>query len=417
MARILSDWLSGYLKYTERSEAPPLFDLWSGLFCLGAALGRKTYLEYDRLHFPNFFIMLIGPPGCGKGVAMNDCYSILSCLEGSLENQFTLCAESTTPPGFIHHFSNASRFIRDMPSEYDTNVISPFIVLSSEISVFFRRDYADLVESITDLYDFARPVWKHLPKTSTLCDEIRGPFLSILGGTTTDKFHKVLPAEILNGGFLARVTGVYSEERGFCIQARKTDEEKELRDALRADLIAISKLKGGFEWTPEWEQKYTEWRQGLRNRHPGAVSHLSEYFERRPTHLIKLCQALAVSSSDELLFTGDVFDRALQTARVTEREMPKIYRGFGRNPLAEVLVQIEREILRLGKTDTGHLSETFESICTYDELLACLKALARRKPNPAIRVSASGKKDNFKEPIYDVMVHPAFEREVAGGTH
>jgi hypothetical protein len=393
-----------------------LFDLWAGIFCLGAALGRKVYLEYDRLHFPNFFLMLIGPPGCGKGVAMNDCYSILSCLEGQMEHQFTLCAESTTPQGFLHYFSMASRFIKDMPPEYDSNIISPFIVLSSEMTVLLQREYSSLVESITDLYDFARPVWRHLTKTDDLCDEIRGPFLSILGATTTDKFHKVLPVEVLRGGFLARVTGVYSEDRGFCINAKKTPEEKELAATLRSDLVEIAKLKGGFEWTPEWEEKYIHWRRLLRDRNPGSHLHLTEYFERRPTHFIKLCQVLAVSSSDNLLFTSEVFDRALQISKITEREMPKIYRGFGRNPLAEVLVQVEREILLEGKTDTGRLSKIFEAVCTYDELLECIKALARRTPNPAIIVRKTDRIDDFGDRVYSVEVNKKFEEEVEGGT-
>jgi len=83
MSRQLSDWLEYYMKYTQRTEPPELYHLWSGLTAISSALRRKCYCNWGALRgfvYPNLFVSLVGPPGGRKGTAMKIAKSIVQTL-------------------------------------------------------------------------------------------------------------------------------------------------------------------------------------------------------------------------------------------------------------------------------------------------------------------------------------------------
>ena len=64
MGRHFANWLQGYIDYTKASESPTPFHFWTGVATIAGALRRRVWI--DERHFqwtPNFYIVLVGPPG------------------------------------------------------------------------------------------------------------------------------------------------------------------------------------------------------------------------------------------------------------------------------------------------------------------------------------------------------------------
>ncbi|KKL16209.1 hypothetical protein LCGC14_2497870, partial [marine sediment metagenome] len=71
--RRLNDWVSGYIEYSQETESPLSYHVWTGISLLAAALQRRVYIRWGyEILYPNMYIVLVGPSGkCRKGSAMN----------------------------------------------------------------------------------------------------------------------------------------------------------------------------------------------------------------------------------------------------------------------------------------------------------------------------------------------------------
>ena len=57
---------------------PPLYREWTAVSCIAAALQRKCWIEAGRhINYPSLYIILVGPPGCGKGSTMKQATEVI----------------------------------------------------------------------------------------------------------------------------------------------------------------------------------------------------------------------------------------------------------------------------------------------------------------------------------------------------
>ena len=62
--RHYGDWLKAYLKYAEATEAPQHMHFWSGVSAVAGALRRRVWIDQAYFKwYPNFYIVLVAPPG------------------------------------------------------------------------------------------------------------------------------------------------------------------------------------------------------------------------------------------------------------------------------------------------------------------------------------------------------------------
>ena len=82
--RKLKHWLKAYMNFTRASESPDAFHFWTGVGTIAGALRRRVWL--DMRHFqwtPNFYILLVGPPGvANKSTTVRIGSSLLSQVDG-----------------------------------------------------------------------------------------------------------------------------------------------------------------------------------------------------------------------------------------------------------------------------------------------------------------------------------------------
>src|SRR5262245_23387080 len=76
--RRLGSWIDSYLELTEILPSPTLLRKWAAIFYIAAAMERRIWVRtMGSSLFPGLFVMLVGPPGIGKGVAINPGESLL----------------------------------------------------------------------------------------------------------------------------------------------------------------------------------------------------------------------------------------------------------------------------------------------------------------------------------------------------
>jgi len=333
MSRHLSDWLEYYLKFTQNSEPPRLYHLWTGISCITSCLQRKCWLNwgYENL-YPNFYIVLVGPPGGRKGTAMKYGKGLLRELKvqlssdslGSIQTLYKELMESTgtyrTEDGVILEHRSLS-------------------VWSEEFQVFLHNSDQRLIPNLTDLFD-SPDVWRYSTLKRGL-EDLSKCWLNILGAITPSLLQGNLNREVAGGGLISRMIFVvgYGKRKKVPVTFL-SQEEEQLRDHLLADLEQIKQLAGPFRPTAKFIEEYSKWYMSNESTAGVGSEKFVGYNERRATHLRKLCMVMSASKSDDMVLKKEHLDRALYILRHTEREMPNAFYGLGKGAHAQTLAEM-----------------------------------------------------------------------------
>lgn len=331
--RQCKDWIEAYLEFTSFNTEPPvLWRHWSAISTIAAALQRKVSLQWHTQLYPNLYVVLVGPAGTRKGTAMGPAQQLLVDLG------VRLSAEATTRESLI-------RFLResgDTSVDPETGAVSmhaSLTVFAPELTVFLGYNNQILMSDLTDWFD-CRDRWTYRTKTQGE-DDIIGVFMNIFGATTPELIHSALPIDAVGSGLTSRIIFVYEEKKGpKCPAPFATEYHYQLREALLRDLSQILMLSGKFRIAPNFMDLWSDWYLTIDDNHAIDDSRFAGYCERRPLHLLKLCMIMSASRGNDLRITKEDFDAALSLLTKTERKMPLVFLGHGRNPNADTVTKI-----------------------------------------------------------------------------
>lgn len=333
--RNLPDWLKYYLKYTQNSEPPIQYHLWSGIAAISSCLRRKCWSYWAMSGgniYPNFYIALVGPPGGRKGTAMRFAKDMLFDVDIPMSSD---CLGS--PQALYREMMDSEdNYINDDGIAIAYKSLSAW---SEEFQVFLSDSKGDFIKIITDLFDCPR-CWKY----STLArkiEDVSNCWLTIIGAITPSLLQENLTSTAVGGGLFSRIIFVvgYGKYKkvpfGFL-----SKEEMTLQQHLTEDLQIIRNLKGQFLLTEKFIEVYGPWYMSTNSTNGVSSEKFVGYNERRAMHLKKLCMILSVSESDELIINATHFKKALHILEYTENEMGNAFYGLGRGIHADVVVDI-----------------------------------------------------------------------------
>lgn len=331
MSRQLSDWLEYYMKYTQRTEPPELYHLWSGLTAISSALRRKCYCNWGALRgivYPNMFISLVGPPGGRKGTAMKIAKSFVQTLNvpmgadslGSTQALYKEIIDSedsyVDPQGLTKKHKSVS-------------------IWSEEFQVFLNDRDQMLLPALTDLFDCSDS-WKY--KTlSRKTEDISNCWLTIIGAITPSLLQSKLSQDAVGGGLISRIIFVVGQgpKQRKALQFL-TEEEEDISAKLETDLQEIANLSGPFRLSKEFLTAYVRWYEQEYDESGVVSDKFLGYNHRRPLHLNKICMLVSASESNDMVLTDVHFDKALAILQITEQEMPNAFYGLGLSANADV---------------------------------------------------------------------------------
>lgn len=340
MARLLKKpWLEAYLDYIDGTENPTDFNLWSGISAISASLKRRVYIWRNFVqYFPNQYIVLVGPPGIGKGASIHPVTDIVN--EAGTVNYLSdkMTAERVIQKladGFVKMQPTASTNGAGGLTTVSFQQDHTATILAKELPVFLSSSewLHALLCQLWDEHTFEYETKnKGSYKITELC-------VSMLAGCVPE-FIRMLSRDNMapiTGGFTARTIFVYATEKSKLLPrgwGKPLTNINQLKDELVNDLSHIASLQGEMHLDNQalalWDSKYKE-----HNAAGDFDSDVSTNFKSRlSSHIIKASITISISESDSLVVTASQLQRAIDIIERIRDKVDIVFRSVGESPLA-----------------------------------------------------------------------------------
>jgi len=353
--RQLSDWLEYYLQFTQKSEPPTQYHIWSGIAAIASCLRRKCFCNWGLRGYiyPNFYICLVGPPGGRKGTAMKIAKGMIQQLElpmgsdalGSVQMLYKEIKNSQTE--YISAGENNKSVQHKSLS-----------IWSEEFQVFLSDQDQRLLGSLTDLFDCADK-WKYSTLSRGL-DDLSNCWLNIIGAITPSLLQSRLSMDAVGGGLISRIIFIvgYGASKRVALPFLSPEEE-ELQVKLQQDLEHITDMAGAFKLSNEFLETWVPWYENLNTSSSIDSEKFMGYNSRRALHLNKLCMIFSASESGDMIIKAEHFKKALAVLEEAEEEMPNAFFGLGRGQHSEVFTSIMRYIEERNDFSLAEITSSF----------------------------------------------------------
>lgn len=336
-----SNWLQAYVAHTRFSESPDSFHFWTGVATIAGALRRRVWI--DQLHFqwtPNFYVVLVGPPGvAAKSTSIRSGLSLLERVPG-----IYFGPQSMTWQALTESLQNAQEVI---PRKGEEDIVQSCLTIGvSELGTFLKPQDQELIDVLVAMWDGQKEVWRRQTKTQgdTI---IHNPWLNVIGCTTPAWLKANFPDVLIGGGLTSRVVFVFADKKRQLV-AYPADHipqasYKEEANALVADLTRIAELCGEYKLHPsarKWGEEWYELHWSSPRPLYMASDRFSGYIARKQTHLHKLAIILAAAKRDDLIILEEDLREANTCITAIEGDMQQVFSSIGVAHSASVSTEI-----------------------------------------------------------------------------
>lgn len=379
LKRKLEDWIEGFMDWSVCTEPPELYRKWVAVSTIAAALGRRCCYSLGQVIFyPNFYVVLVGPPAARKGTAM--------ALGRALGDQAGIiyAPSRATVQALVEQMKTVTDMSTD---EFGTTQFNATVNINApELTVFLGYNQQDLLSYLCDWFD-CPSIFRY--RTIGRGEEtLNSVWVNLLGATTPSLLRSSLPEETVGGGFASRTIFVYEEDKGRVVVVpgvpNEIREEADIDDLLEklkiieqdlaSDLQQMKTLSGQFRNGPGVQDAYYQFRIESENwepRHPK----LEWYKGRRPGHVIKLAMVFsAARRNDMVIRLEDLYD-AIEMLEQTEVKMARTFAGVGANPLSSAQEDMKTWIAQVKVANIRQIVERYQSDFTMEEIRRVIQTL------------------------------------------
>lgn len=321
--RRLGNWVEAYEEFTEILPSPQIYRRWVAMFFLAAAMERKVWVRtMGSPLYPGLFVILVGPPGIGKGQAIHP-------AEALLRDVPDLCVgpSDMTSASLIDalHESVRRKVLMGNPPIIEFNSLT---VISRELGVLIPAWETSLMNNLTDIYDGHTVDQKRRGKDLRI--KILHPQINLLGACTPSYLNEVMPAGAWDQGFISRTLLIYSGDKMLkdpFMEEGIAEHSNRLRNDLFHDLKTIALEYGQMSFSTPAANAIREWvKSGLRPE--PEHQRLQHYNSRRLGHLLKLCMISSISRSSDKVIGLEHYQEAMNWLTEAERAMPDIFKSM-----------------------------------------------------------------------------------------
>lgn len=366
--RSLENWLSAYVSYTDDTEAPREFHLWSAISAVAGALGRKCWLDMGTFTlYPAFYIIFVAPPGIAtKSTTAGQAMSLLReskairLFQGSITWQAVLdelqdCGVQVKIGSTMQAMSNLQ-------------------VFASELGVLLKKDDTNMVDLLVDLWD-GLPRFTRRTRGGGMIDIAR-PFINLIGCTTPAWLSSYAESYMIDGGFFSRAIFVYSDHKDKIIAYPRENTQVELRTALEDDLKRIGQMRGTFVLSDEAKAWGTVWYEELWNNPPAelAADKFQSYRSRRQSHLHKVAMVLSAAESNSMVIDVHHMIAAEQMLILAEGHLATIHESIVTNEKLQAYRLIVKAVDKAQRIDKNKLFKDLALKLSYQEFQQGIEA-------------------------------------------
>lgn len=346
------DWLRAYMDYSSHSEAPDKFHFWTAVSTIAGALQRKVYIDQGYFQWtPNFYIILVAPPGIvNKSTTISIGMALLHQVGG-----IKFGPDAVTWQALTAALAESTEGILQEDGSYFP--MSCLTIASSEFGSFLNPKDREMIDVLVDLWDGKLGVWEKRTKTQG-SDKIENPWINLIACTTPAWLAGNFPEYMIGGGFTSRCVFVYGERKRRLVTypglaVPKNFKEEGMR--LARDLEHISLINGEYTLHKDAIAFGEEWYEAHNTRAPGILDNekFAGYLARKQTHVHKLAIVIAAARKDERIVLRDELEAATKIITALEADMPKVFAMIGETEetrYAQQLVQLVRVYKSIERT-------------------------------------------------------------------
>ena len=322
-------FLRNYMDFTSGSEVAENYHFWSGIFALSATVNRRVWLNLGQYTlYPNLYVILLGPPGSGKDLAMDTSRLVIEDIGG-----VKFSGDAQTKESLVRYLRDECPEIITINGEAIT--ITPISIFATELSHLLGPNSGHMIDFLTTIYTKDK---RYVTRTKNKGDDIiERPFLGLLAGTTPDWITTYLKSDIIGGGFTRRVIFVNEP-------ARASIKDKSLRRPFlivapeqivaRQNVITygtvLKSVIGEFKWEPDAKFEYERWYM---TRDIPEDPDVQGYHLTKPNQVLKVAMLVSLSESTDLVLKRQHWDVAMALLDRTETNLSRVFQGIGRNEL------------------------------------------------------------------------------------
>lgn len=321
------------MHHTRASESPDAFHFWTGVGTIAGALRRRVWL--DMRHFqwtPNFYIILVGPPGIAtKSTTIRIGTSLLEQVDG-----IHFGPQSMTWQSLTQTMEQSVEYVKyfDTQGVEQLQAMSPVTCSVPELGTFLKMDDSALVDVLISMWDGQLENWGHKTKSSGNI-EIKNPWLNLLACTTPSWLEAHFPTNMIGGGLTSRIMFIYGDKKRHLVaypdERMPEADYNDHRKALIEDLRRISLISGPYKLSPDARRWGTDWYERLWSSRPTDMANdrYSGYISRKQTHIHKVAIVLAAAQRDKLIIEQSDLEEADALLTSIEPHMIKVFESVG----------------------------------------------------------------------------------------
>jgi len=376
MTRILEDWLTEYMAYTEHTEAPDKFHFWAGVSTIAGALRRRVWINMGYFTWtPNFFIFFVAPPGIVNKSTTGQIGTDLLRELGYIN----FGPSAGTWQALIKKMAECGEEF-PLPNG-DCMPMTAVTVVLSELGTFLDPNNREQIDVLVDLWDGKQGVWRKSTKSDG-DEDVVNPWVNLLGFTTPAWVAENFTSYFSGGGFMSRSLFVYSDRKRRLVAypfEHLPPDFLTRRQRLIHDLDEIAKLCGPFElgkeaiaWGKDWYKKHKEAAHEHLNR-----ERFGGYLARKQTHIHKVAMVMSASERQDMIITARDLARANDKVTELEADMPHMFGQVGREKEVVLAAEVLSYIRNNGEMPRAQVYRNFMRTVGWETFEKVLKSLSQ----------------------------------------
>jgi hypothetical protein len=359
----------------KMSEAPSSYNVWAAISVISAILKKRCYMKRGTFTvYPNQYIILVGPPGVGKGMAIHPAHAFAKDSKPPMANYMS---DRITAPKIIERLAAGFATSSVVNGQIHSGVEASCTLQATELSSFLSSSEW-MCTFLCDAWDRGSYEYDTRNKGSFV---VKDMCVGMIGACVPEFIRSINKdnGNAIHGGFTARTIFVFAGEKSKSIVWPQgwgdSVKTQQIYDALVHDLPYIGRVSGEFTWEKfaqvEFERFYNT--IVIEEDDTEVVRHFKS---RQHVHVMKVAMTLSAASRDDSVIDVYSIKAAIGLVNQILKSLNVTFRGVGESPLAEATARIQAYIERKGLVSKQEVIRDNYRHITNDDLDRVIFTLA-----------------------------------------